>query len=403
MTLESTSIEEESAAVATAEQNAVTTSGWPHVLLFTDSDAFAGTERHILDLAEGLRQHDVGVGIACPVPSPVAERAAARQIPVTPIAKRGMVDREAIATLKGLLTSERVQIIHAHNGRTGTLAAVATWRAGIGRCVATQHFIDPSRTGRRGIKARISRRIHRWVTRHTNWFIAVSRAAERAMAVRGDAKPGRVSVISNGICDFDRAAIRPADEVRRELGIAVDAPLIVCAARLQPEKDVTTLIESMAIVRQHHPSALCVVAGDGAQRQMLEDKIKELGLGASIRLLGFYADAASLIAAGDVFVLPSLNEPFGLVLLEAMALRRPVVSTSSGGPLEIVEPEQTGLLVTPQRPHQLGMAIVRIIGDRAFAEQAGLAGRRRFETNFTADVMGAATAAVYRRIIDEDL
>ncbi len=356
----------------------------------------------MLDLAIGLSTQEVGVGIACPVPSPLAQRAAARKIPVTAIPKRGMLDKEAIAVLRGLLTSNSVQIIHSHNGRTGMLAALAVWRAKRGRCVATQHFIDPSRSGRTGIKATVSKMIHRWVARHTDWFIAVSRAAERGMAQRGDARPGRVSVVANGISDFDRAQLRSPAEVRKELGIAENIPLIVCVARLQPEKDVATLIEAMAIVRQHFPTAYCVVAGEGAEQKMLESKIKQAGVSGAMRLLGFYADAGSLIAASDVFVLPSVNEPFGLVLLEAMALARPVISTAAGGPLEIVEQDQTGLLATPKRPLQLAAAIRKVLENPDLGRQFGRNGRLRFESHFTVDVMAAATASIYRHIIESD-
>src|SRR5450432_1461938 len=129
MTVDSRSIEEEVSVSDASAPAAVTTSGWPHVLLFTDSDAFAGTERHMLDLASGLRGQAVGVGIACPVPSPLAQRAAERNIPVTAIPKRGMLDRHAIALLRQLLSNDSVQIIHSHNGRTGMLAAIAVWRA----------------------------------------------------------------------------------------------------------------------------------------------------------------------------------------------------------------------------------------------------------------------------------
>jgi len=381
---------------------AATTVGWPRVLLFTDSDAFAGTERHILDLAASLPGQGVGVGIACPAPSPLADRAVNMGIPVTPIAKRGLLDKIALKSLRSLFKQNSVDVIHVHNGRTAMLAAIAHRLARCGHCVSTQHFITPSRVNRKGIKAVLSRMAHGWVAGQTDRFIAISRAVERGMAERDDGQPGRIFIIPNGISDFDPGSITPAATVRQELGISPQAPLIVSATRLAPEKAVDSLIDAMAQLRTSHPTACCAIAGEGSERAALANRIEHLGLGDSIRLLGFRDDVASLIAACDVFVLPSVNEPFGLVLLEAMSLSRPVVSTAAGGPLEIIEEASTGLLVSPRRPDALADAIGRLLSDKPAAQEMGRRGRLHFEKHYTAGAMAAATAAVYRRAVAGD-
>jgi glycosyltransferase involved in cell wall biosynthesis len=398
----STQFDDPADSIDIAPNVAPTTVGWPRVLLFTDSDAFAGTERHILHLAASLPAQGVGVGIACPSPSPLAERAISMGIPVTPIAKRGLLDQIALKSLRSLFKQNSVDVIHVHNGRTAMLAAIAHRLAGRGHCVSTQHFITPTRVNRKGITAVLSRMAHGWVANHTDRFIAVSRAVERGMAERDDGQPGRIFIIPNGIADFDSSSITPASKVREELGIGLKTPLIVAVTRLAPEKAVDSLVDAMAQLRTKHPTACCVVAGEGSERAALASRIAHLGLGESVRLLGFRDDVASLIAACDVFVLPSVNEPFGLVLLEAMALSRPVVSTAAGGPLEIVEEASTGLLVAPRRPDALADAIGRLLSDRAAAQEMGRRGRLHFEKHYTAGAMAAATAAVYRRAVAGD-
>jgi glycosyltransferase involved in cell wall biosynthesis len=390
------------ASTEAAKPAAATTVGWPRVLLFTDSDAFAGTERHILDLAASLPAQGVGVGIACPSPSPLAERAANLGVPVTPIAKRGLLDQTALKSLRSLFKQNAVDVIHVHNGRTAMLAAMAHRLARRGHCVSTQHFITPNRVNRTGIKAVLSRMAHGWVASHTDRFIAVSRAVERGMAERDDGHPGRIFIIPNGIAEFDAATIKPADTIRQELGIGPQVPLIVAATRLAPEKAVDSLIDAMAQLRTKHPTACCAIAGEGSEHQALASRIEHLGLGDAVRLLGFRNDVASIIAACDVFVLPSVNEPFGLVLIEAMSLSKPVVSTAAGGPLEIVEEASTGLLVSPRRPDALADAIGRLLADRPAAREMGRRGRLHFEKHYTAGAMAAATAAVYRRAVAGD-
>ncbi len=373
-----------------------TAPGSPRVLLFTDSDAFAGTERHMLDLARGLRLQEIGVGIACPVPSPLALRAAEEGIPVTPIAKQGMIDRAAIRTLRGMLASNAINVIHSHNGRTALLAAAAVSRSREGVHVTTQHFITPTRSTRRGIKGLIGRVLHKWVSKHTDRVIAISRAVERGMVERGESQQKKISIVANGIVEPDPKVLPPRDRMRAEFDVVPSAPLIVAATRLVPEKDVGTLINAIAQLREVFPSIRCLIAGEGQLHAELDALVEKLGIGDCVRLLGFRDDVTAIMQAADVFVLPSLNEPFGLVLLEAMALGRPIVATAAGGPLEIVEHNVGGLLVPPRSAQDMAAAIEEILSDPARAEQMGRAGRERFEKHFTVQKMAAATAGVYR-------
>jgi glycosyltransferase involved in cell wall biosynthesis len=194
--------------------------------------------------------------------------------------------------------------------------------------------------------------------------------------------------------------LKPAIQMREEIDVASDALLIVCAARLECEKDITSLIAAMPEVVSAHPTAVCVVAGHGSQQAMLQQQIDDLGLGTVVRLLGFRTDALSLIRAGDVFVLPSLAEPFGLVLLEAMSLGRPVVATRAGGPLEIVMPGETGLLVPPAQPPELARAINQLLAEPEKASEMGRKGFERYKERFTTERMARETIAVYRKVTE---
>jgi len=97
----------------------------PRIVLFTDADVFAGTERHMLDLARGVRAEGVSVALACPFPAALEEAARKEKLPVLTIQKRGLVDLAAVRTLVRLLRAGDVDIVHAHNGRTALAAALA--------------------------------------------------------------------------------------------------------------------------------------------------------------------------------------------------------------------------------------------------------------------------------------
>jgi glycosyltransferase involved in cell wall biosynthesis len=371
----------------------------PNVLLLTDADVFAGTESHILALATALRAEQIGASIGCPDPSPLAQRARAAGISVIPIPKRGRIDWQATRQIKQLTQGGEFQIIHAHNGRTALAAAIGLRVVKQARLVVTQHFLDPAHTRRRGAAALLSKIIHHKINARADRFIAISHAVADSMRRREPHVAPRVIVIHNGIAPIDPVSLRPRAQVRAELGIDAQSPLIVCAARLEKEKDVGSLIAAMNIVRQRCPAARCVIAGRGSLQDELSRQIEALSLWDNVRLLGFRADATSLIHAADCFVLPSLAEPFGLVLLEAMSLGKPVIATRAGGCVEIVDDHDTGLLVGPSDPAAMAVAIEQIIQAPPAAIAMGERGRERFLSLFTDHRMATSTADVYRQLL----
>lgn len=375
------------------------------VLLLTDADVFAGTERHIFDLACALRDQKIEVRVACPVPSPLAARCGESAIRVLDLPKRGFVDWQAARILRRELKSRRVDVLHAHNGRTALAGALAVFLARRGTLVATQHFLAPNRTTQTGVKARLFGLAHGWVGRQTRATIAISRAVRDAMIARGEDE-NKICVVPNGIPDVAQHSAnrvlegkpntRVEHDVRAELGIGA-APLVLCAARLEREKDIASLVEAMKFVVEKVPHARCAVAGEGALRDALQRQIEALQLNDNVRLLGFRRDVWDLMRACDVFVLPSLAEPFGLVLIEAMAWSKPVIATDEGGPREIVASGVSGFLVPPSSPRALSQALLQLLGDDNLRNEMGRAARARYDELFTAERMAREIAEVYRR------
>jgi glycosyltransferase involved in cell wall biosynthesis len=369
------------------------------VALFTDSDVFAGTERHMLDLALGLREAGVDVRVACPNPGVLAERAAGAGLPVVAIEKRGLLDFAAIRKLAAMFKDGTIDVVHSHNGRTALLAAMAVKFAGKGHAVATQHFLEPAHLSRRGAKAFLSQAVHRWLSRATDRFIAVSNGVKAVMLERKNQKEDKVSVVHNGMPLADPARLTPAEKIRAELGFDADTKLIVCVARLEREKDLDVLIAAMKDVAAADPKAVCIIAGEGSQRPALLEQIAALGLEKSVKLIGFRKDALAVVQAADVFVLPSAREPFGLVFIEAMSVKKPIVAARAGGPLEIVANGETGLLVEPNGAREMGRALITLLADQTLREKMGAAGHARFLEKFTVERMVFATQEVYKKAL----
>jgi len=264
--------------------------------------------------------------------------------------------------------------------------------------VATQHFLEPNHARRQGVKSWPGRLAHQWVNAQTHQLIAISEAVRQRMLARGEAETERITVVPNGLaCGSD--GLPTVAQTRADWGVPLTAPLIVCVARLEPEKDIRSLLAAMPTVLQARPDTRALVVGDGSQRQALENELHKRGITHSVRFAGFREDALAFIQAGDVFVLPSVAEPFGLVLLEAMALGKPVIATCAGGPREIVIEGETGLLVPPSQPPALAAAILDLLADPEKRGRLGRNGRRRYQEFYSVERMAAETSHVYRKAL----
>ena len=369
------------------------------IALLTDSDVFAGTERHMLDLGLELRALGDEVALVCPAKGVLAQRGRAEGLAVQALEKRRGVDPIAVAQLSRWLVQGRFDLVHAHNGRTALLAALARKPARRGALVATQHFLQPARATRRGLAALAGRMVHRFADAAIDRHIAISQAVGDALLARGESTADKLRVVLNGIRDPRGRTLATRAETRARLGVPPDAPVVVCLARLEPEKGVATLVDAMTTVASRVPGALCLIAGTGSLEESLRTRISAAPSPASSRLLGFMADSLSLLEACDVFVLPSLAEPFGLSIVEAMALGKPVIATRAGGPMEIVRDGVTGLLVAPGEPEPLASALISLLTRQDLAGAMGQAARADFFATFTARRMASEMRAVYHQII----
>lgn len=199
------------------------------------------------------------------------------------------------------------------------------------------------------------------------------------------------------------------DRLRRELGIPSISPIIGTAARLDPWKGIPVFLDAAAEVVRTWPNAVFVVAGGApagleAHEAELYAQAARLGLGPErVHFLGWryrLADMADVMAGFDIFCHTSIQaEPFGLVLIEAMAVQTPVIASAAGGPLSIIEDGVSGLLTPPGDAGALARAILRLLEDPALAQQIGQAGRARQETEFSISRFQARLCEIYDRKI----
>jgi glycosyltransferase involved in cell wall biosynthesis len=191
------------------------------------------------------------------------------------------------------------------------------------------------------------------------------------------------------------------EDVRKEFRIPVSSKLVTCAARLEAEKNIDVLIDAIKIVVEQGANATLIIMGEGSQRIDLQQRITDLRLTDKVILAGFRSDVHSIIAASDVFVLPAANEPFGLVLLEAMSLGVPTIAASSGGPLEIIDAGVTGFLFGSNNADNLSKQLLHVLNDTDDCGTIRICGKQVVMNEFSSSTMANATIVTYSAMIAE--
>jgi len=354
------------------------------IVVWTDSDALAGTERHCLDLGAGLRDAGSWVSIACRPSSPMARSVECSQGRLLALDASG-APLAAVSTLRSLLENGELDVIHSHNGRTTFLACLAVLRAGRGCVVATQHFIAPARVTRRGLVRFVSNRMHRWINARVDRWIAISEAVSLGMLARNDVPRSRLSTIPNGTA-FPDASEPQRAQARLLLGLPQLTPVILCVARLAAEKGLEVLLSASAMLIADGVLPHILFVGEGALRERLKCLAQELGLSECVQWLGYQSDPGVWMRAADLLVLPSAEEPFGLVLLEAMSRGIPVIAAAAGGPLEIVD-STCGHLFSPGDGRDLATKIKHLLANPSELRRLGEGARLRWKTHFELGTM----------------
>ncbi|MDY6876433.1 MAG: glycosyltransferase [Chloroflexota bacterium] len=245
--------------------------------------------------------------------------------------------------------------------------------------------------------------LYRWGSHLGGDFIAVSDKVAKAMLRTIGPIQDKVTVICNGV-DVKRYQ-KPGDriKVRSQLGLQAKTRLVAIAATLKEQKGHRYLIEAMTSIVPRYPELHVLFIGDGDLRGELQAQVKRLGMGDRIHFLGNRSDVPELLAASDFFVLPSLWEGLPMALLEAMATGLPIVATEVSGTVQVMIPNETGILVPPGDAQHLAEAIEHIISDATLAQAMGAAARRRVKAEFSAQKQADEHLALYRRLLSRTL
>jgi glycosyltransferase involved in cell wall biosynthesis len=383
------------------------------VLFVNHTGAVSGAELSLLRLLAGLgAEHTTAV--ACPPAGPLAGRlqdagvprlpmpafeASLRLHPVqTPIGMAGLI-RSGVA-LARLTRNFGAELIHANTPRAGLIGAIAAAGTGPPMVVRAHEHIPLTWVGR-SVRSVL---IHSAAA-----LVAVSRDAARRLN-QGLDQPV-ATVVHNSVDHgrFDPARVAPAP-IREELGIDDGAALLGQVAQITPWKGQDTAIRALAELRRDGLDAHLLLVGDiafggksvrydnRAYLHALQQLLQDLDVREAVHFLGWREDVAALLAALDLSLLPSWNEPFGMVTVESMAMGTPPLVTEVGGGPELVEDRVSGRLLAPRRPEPWVRAAGELLRDReALARMGGKARIRA--ARFRDEVQAREMLAIYERVM----
>jgi glycosyltransferase involved in cell wall biosynthesis len=286
-------------------------------------------------------------------------------------------DLQALSKMNRLLREIKPHIVHTHTSKAGILGRFSACLNNAPVVVHTPHghvfwgYFGP-------LTSRLFIILEKFATHGTDRMVMLTEQEKEDHLHCRIGTEEKFAVIHSGVTlepflrgDKDR------EQMRKELSIPADAFIIGTVGRLTAVKGQRYLLEAAAKLSADIPGLFCIILGDGELREELKAKATDLGIGVHVLFLGWRDDVAAIISVFDVFVLPSLNEGMGRVIVEAMAAGKPIVASDIGGIRNLVAPRISGILVPPADPEALAAGIKDLYRDPDRRERMGEAGRQR--------------------------
>jgi glycosyltransferase involved in cell wall biosynthesis len=357
------------------------------ILQVVSSSATSGAERHLVLLSRMLQQQGHYVLTACPPHEWLPAELQRAGVNALPLPMRGPGAAMTLLRLARVVREQRIDIIHTHLTRAayyGLLLGLLTRKP----VVSTVHVFtsDPA---------------YRWLSRMGNPLIAVSEAVRRWLIEYG-VRASAVQTVYNAT-DFVSLNGAYADApraVRREFALPLHGRLIGVFAKVVPIKGHDLLIESLPRVLEIHPETFVLFVGsaDSEFAVRARRRVESLRLNKHVIFTGLRTDVARLMEAVDVVVMPSRSETFGLAVLEAMALGKPVIATRVGGLPELVRDGETGILVDFTAA-SLAHALDELLASADLRVRLGETARTLVCRHYTPERMVQHVESVYARAL----
>lgn len=305
----------------------------------------------------------------------------------------GSADISVISKVLRYLRSHQIQLVHTHVLRSDIVGGLASRIARDSILLSTKHNAPyPS-----GHRLRLLRNFLYWPAMHLpDHIITVSESLRHKIISRAGLNSHRVATIKPGIQVEKYYQPQARGIMRKQLGLQAEDSAITYTGRLVPGKGLEVLLSAARRILDRFEFAHFLIVGQGPLHAKLEDIARESRIDSRVTLTGIRRDIPSILAATDIFVLPSYSEGLPLSLLEAMAAAKPSVATSIGGVPELIDSGLDGIIVPPGNLTALAEALCRLLENEPYRENLGRRAREKAISNFTLERMVSEYESVYR-------
>lgn len=365
-----------------------------NILQVCSADAMGGGEVHVADLVRALASRGHAVHLAVRPESPLREPLAGVVASWHEMPLRNSLDVQSARAMTEVIKRHDIDIVHAHVGRDYLVAALAVRKAKAKLVLTRHHYLPLNRSA-----------VYRWMLGDVAAVIAVSDSVRASVLERLELPLDRVRTIPNWI---DPARFQPVerDDARGMFRLRGNV-VVTCIGQLTPAKGQEEFVRAAGRVTQMRPDVEFLLAGEETEdgrpfTGQLAALAESVGLGEKLRFMGHVQNIPDLLAAVDVVVIPSWDEGFSLVAIEALAARRAVLASNVGGIAGIIRDNQNGLLFAPRDVHALTDKLLWLVSDAPLRERLAVQGQRDVYSRFGREQVIDQIEALYLEVLGQN-
>jgi glycosyltransferase involved in cell wall biosynthesis len=372
------------------------------LLFVIDNLQFGGGERVFAQIITRLPRDRCEIYLAAH-PNEQLPQAIRPQLEFLPTDFSKRFNFSLVPRLSKIIKKNDIQIVHGQGIRAEFYARLASRLAGKSKYVSTI-AMPVEGFDVRPVRKKIYSLLDRFSEKFVDRFLVVSDVLKDKM-IRGHGIPAeRVIRIYNGI-EVDHYL--PQDQngsrerIRNEFNIKGNTLFIGAIGRLVWQKGFEYLVQAMPKVLNEFSQTKLLIVGEGSLRNELEALAQKLKIEKHIMFANFRKDVKQILSAIDILIVPSLLEGFPMIILEGMAMAKPIIATRIDGIKEQILDGESGILIPPRDPDAIVEAILRLSADKELSQNLGLEGRRRVENEFTVEKMVSETERVYQSLYEQ--
>ena len=361
------------------------------ILHVTYDMRIGGTEMVIKNIIEGADTAKFEMSIFCieqPI-GPWGQELEANGTTIHSKNRKEGFDFSMIASIRKVLTSEKINVIHCHQYTPWVYGVIAAIGLNT-KVIFTEHgrFYPDSSSWKRRI-------VNPILSFFTDSITAISKATKQALVDYEFLSANKIDVIYNGIKALTVTSKEERQALRNELLITNDDIVLGTVARLDPIKNHAMMLDAFNSVLKNHPNATLIIVGDGELNTALKEQCNELDISDKVIFTGYITNPSNYIQLFDIFLLSSLSEGTSMTLLEAMSVGKPCVVTDAGGNPEIIVDGSNGLVTENGNADAFSLALQHMINNSEQTERMGEEGLSRYKQLFSDIKMNVQYARVY--------